>query len=137
VIEFSLITFLQATTALQTIVGQNIYPDVVPDGPNAYPAITIQTISDVPGYSMVGESGLTYVRVQVSSWARTRLVARQLDDAVRQCLSGYSGPAGSDTIQSSLAVNRRDTVEPDPGNERARIYGCQRDFSIGFTETNP
>jgi hypothetical protein len=134
-IEFSLITFLAGDPGISAIAGSRIYPDVIPDGPRSFPAIAIQTVSDVPVNSMAGECGLTYVRVQVSSWARTRLIARNLDEAVRHALSGYSGGAGSDVIQGSLVANRRDTVEPDPENGMARLYGCQRDFLIGFTSS--
>ena len=136
-IEFSLIAFLKGNQNIAGIVGPRIYPDVIPNGSANYQAVAIQTISDVREYTMAGESGPVYVRIQVSSWARSRTVARQLDDAIRQLLSGYSGTAASDTIQSSFAQNRRDVVEPDPENEAARVYGCQRDFLIGFTEPNP
>lgn len=135
-IEFSLITFLQANPGISSIVGSSgVFSDISPNGPRNFPAVVIQTISDTPVNCMAGESGLTYVRVQVSSWGRTRLSARTLDDAVRQALSGYSGTAGTDTIQSSLVDNRRDTIEPDPENGMARLYGCHRDFIIGFTQS--
>jgi hypothetical protein len=136
-IEFSLIAFLKGNVTISNLVGSKIYPDVIPNGSTAYPAVVLQTISDVPGYSMAGEIGLTYVRIQVSCWARTRLAARQLDDTIRQVLSGYAGLAASDTIQSSFAQTRRDVIEPDPENEAARLFGCQRDYLIGFTELNP
>jgi hypothetical protein len=139
VIDYAIRTRLLAVSAVADLIGgtttPRIYPIHLPQDPK-FPAITYQIISGQPEYDLEGARGLADTRIQIDCWARAKEQtdgydsARDLAEAVRGALSGYSGTVGSDVIQECFLAGRRTSYEAD-----AEIYRESLDFAIGYTET--
>ena len=139
-LESGLVTYLGARAGLTAIIDTRIFPQLVPQGANNYPAVTFQTISESNTHSLSGVSGLAMSRLQITCWGRTVLDALRVRDAVVDALDGYRGLMGSTTVQSCLKLDERDmpaTANASPELAAARVYGRGIDFMFSYTEPVP
>lgn len=94
------------------------------------PAIVLNTISDLEGYTLSGPEGVSQARVQVDCYAQTYGAAKLLSRAVRSLLSGYQNGA----LQGVFLAGLRDGREGG-SNEAERPYRVSLDFMVHFTNT--
>jgi hypothetical protein len=89
-IETTLYAVLKADPAVAALVvsgGETrIYPLEVPQDV-AMPAVVYQRIASAPEVTLAGDVGLDAVRIQVSCWAATYSVAKELAAAVRAAVN--------------------------------------------------
>lgn len=86
-IETNIRAALQAQPTITAIVGNSIYPVLLPVDANL-PALTFQIVgsSSEAGW---GVAGMQRLRVQMDCWSKSYLVAAQLREAVSTALDGY------------------------------------------------
>lgn len=136
-IEEGLVAYLNARAAVTALVGNRIYPMLVPQGSDNYPAVTYQIIDASSDVTFDGPSGLAMHWFQVTSWARTYLAMKAVRNALYDALSGFKGSMGTVTVQGCFKSGERDQYDPSPGLETARVYGRQMDFKIWWNEPIP
>jgi hypothetical protein len=104
-----LVAYLSLTANVTAYCGNSIQPIPAPANLEEYPALTMQTASDVSGYTLTGLDGVTTSRVVFNCIAQQYGDARGLALAVKAALSGYSGtlPNGTQIFQSRI-VNMQD-----------------------------
>jgi hypothetical protein len=137
--ESGVVTYLLARDGLTGLVGQRIYPLLVPKstaGGN-YPAVTYQTVTQPNVHSLDGVSGLAYPRVQFVAWAQTYAAAMSVRDALCDALDGYRGLMGSINVMACLKVDEADMLEPYPGTDAQIVYGRRLDFEFWCGESIP
>ncbi len=134
-LEEDLETYLRANAGLANVVGQKVFPMIVPDD-ESYPALTYQVISRQNEHSLTGASGLEYPRIQFGCWARDYAVAKRVRNALVDCMDGFRGTMGS-TDLVALKEDERDTIEPAAGNRKQRALGVLVDFFILASEPFP
>lgn len=116
--------------AVSALIGSRLYPNIIPQGtPN--PAMTYQQISGPRGHDMDGAIGLTKARYQINCWAASYAKAKELAEAVRLTLDGYSS---SGTIKVIFLANEGDLPKTKPGLDQLTRYGKRLDFFLWFTE---
>lgn len=111
-IETGLYEFLRDAATVNAIVSGRVYPVYLPQSP-IYPAITFQRISGPRVRSLTGPSNLAHPRIQVDCWAATYNAAKELADAVRIAIDGYSGAMGDHTVYGAIVETDRDFYEPE------------------------
>lgn len=134
-LEEALYAFLKGQGAVSALLGQRIYPVMLPQNP-VMPALTYQIISRVPDYVLAGPSGLVAKRVQVNCWASREfsangyITALNVAAAVRVAMDGYSGiwPGGFEILRSKLD-NQHDDFEPEGQYDRTIL-----DFIVHYHE---
>jgi hypothetical protein len=121
-IEEALRTFLVDNIA---DVAERVYAKGLPQNP-IFPAISLFMVSDVPDHHMLGPSGLTTKRLQISCWDRkpegggyasVKALARQ----VQQLLDGYHGTLSGITIKRIWLEGARDLPEPETKTDHVAL----------------
>lgn len=139
-LEAAFYAYVTAQSSVTDIVGDRVYQDVMPQT-ETYPAIVYSLISEnrsESGYSLTGANGQVESRLQVTCYSNTRpKVARQLYDALRMRLNGFKGLWGGTEIQSCFIDSAESTVDQQPGNAQARVYGYSVDLLITHVESVP
>jgi hypothetical protein len=74
------------------------------------PYIVLTKISNIPGYTLTGESGLFQARIQISIFADTYKSAKETAEAVDAILSGYQGTSESAEL-TAFKENETDFYE--------------------------
>jgi hypothetical protein len=124
--EAALTSLLLAHTALTTLVGQDITPNVRQQA-SGLPAVVLTRISGERDYHMGGSSNLTQSRIQIdcygSSWPQAKSVAR----AVISCLSGFNGTATGSVIRSAMLDSERHFFD---GEDPEAVHRVSLDFNI-------
>lgn len=112
-IETALYSYLTSYAGLTALVGDRIYPLVIPEQAGL-PAIAYQRISTRITYSHDGDSELDRTRFQFACVAKTAKEAREVAEQVVAALSAYSGPMDGLNVGASFIENRLDGYEPQP-----------------------
>lgn len=133
-IETALFSFLHGTAAIVNLVADRIAPmERAQD--EALPAITYQTISNVPDYHLGGESGHSVARIQIDCWAETYLAVKQLAEQVRLAVSGHTGVWNEHTITGVLVQDNGDLPESVEPASEAGAHRASMDLRIGYLQT--
>lgn len=85
-VEEEVLVALTSGSPLPTRAGDRVYGVLLPQGV-AYPAVSYQRISSVPGVDLSGHNGLDQVRLQVDAWAETYGDAKELAEEIRAALT--------------------------------------------------
>ena len=117
-IQTDLFAALGTYANLAAMIGTRIYPDVADQGATT-PRVVWQEVSNTPQNSMSGHDGLDNYRIQITSWATSGNLARNVDYQVRAAMAAASA-------FSAICVDNRSLgFEPD-----TKLHGVQSDFSV-------
>lgn len=136
-IDQDLVDLLEASAGVTAIVGSGanarIFPLLVDQGTDNYPAITYQVISENREPELTQQNGLHQVRVQINCWARTYAGARALKEAVRNAIDGST----STFPNGAFIENSIDSVEESEGARPGRLYAKRLDVLVWVKEDYP
>ncbi len=128
IIENAVRTALANDVALAALVGARIYYSVAPQD-TLTPYVAMSLVSSIPDHNFQGASNLTLARFQFSIFAATYLLTKQIADAIKTVLQGYSGTLGG---AGGVAVNGcfyEDEVDLDP-EQQTNLYGLAVDYRL-------
>ncbi len=123
----ALYTYLSGYAGLNALVGDRIYPIVLPQKA-VMPAVTYQKISEPQVHVSGADSGPYCPRYQFSCWGTTYDEACDVAVQVRTALRDYTGVmggAGGVTVQRSFLEDANDLF-----NEQTERCGVALDFII-------
>ncbi len=132
-IEAALLSILVNFSAVNMLVGSNIFPNVIPQEADV-PAITYQQITGIRTHNMQGSVGLVKARYQINCWAASYAKAKEIAGAVRLALDGYSSAVGPVIIDVIKLDSEGDMPETAPGTDKLTRYGKYLDFIIWHRE---
>jgi len=112
-IEELLVARLTGYPALAALVGNRVYPLVLPQNV-ALPAMTYQRISTLRVRSHSGPSGLAHPRFQFACWADSYAEAANVTRVLRLALDGFKLTPGG----AALSENEIDDYEAETGRWR-------------------
>jgi hypothetical protein len=126
VIEIGIHDLLLADPTVAGLAAKRGYPLVLPENDDTFPAFTYQVITSTESYTNDGPLGLLRTRLQIDTWAKRYLPARQLAQAIYAVLNGYAGTLDDGTVV--YEIERDDeSAGLEPGS---RLYRCQSDWII-------
>ena len=126
-IEEALSAYLNSKTEITNIVGDRIYPIVLPQNPT-YPALTYFKVSG-PAWHDVD---IAYPRFQLSSWGEDYADVKVLAGAVKEVMQRFKGiMGGAQGVKVSQVVyeNELDLFDPETGT-----YHIPADYKIIYRE---
>jgi hypothetical protein len=130
-VGISINAYLLSQAEVRAIASDRGWPDVLEEK-CLYPAYTWETVSDVPSHHMGGVSGLRQARVQITSYAETRAVANQLDEAILAKLDMQQATLGGTPVRTIQAEDRISGADqPIDGGNKWR-YSVSRDYMIWY-----
>lgn len=128
---------LVGTSAVAALLGTRVYPDHIPQT-TTVPAAVYYAISGVEEGSLTGNVGLSHVRLQVDSYAATRLAANVLATAIRDAVTSQTGSRGTwgtvSVCGCSVAGGERHDEQPKADGSDEPFYITSRDFLVSFIE---
>ena len=127
-IESALMTKLNAIAGVTALVSTKIYFVKAPQDVTA-PYLVIQKISAPRSHSYEGADGLVTSRWQFTAFATTYKSVKDIGDAIRAGLDGFTGLFGAVRVGYCLYDNETDLYDDD-----ARLYGLAADYLINYTE---
>lgn len=149
-IEADIRAFLLTLDEVTAIVGERIYPDVVPqltkeqreeyqaEGIIMRPYIVIDMVEERPQNTLEGRDGLVMAVVDIRCLATTKKVARELSEAVRingenpgTGLAGYSG----DEFEATLTANFFDAHQITEGGDDWAFEVTAR-YDVSYQQTS-
>lgn len=126
-VETELRARLIADATVNGLVGTRIYPEVLPQNPTL-PAITYQDISMTSVQNLAGAAGMLMRRVQIDSFAATRVGVVALADAIRASLDGYIG-----TLTTTKVVIRH-ALERSEYDDETESYRQIQDYTVHYPD---
>jgi hypothetical protein len=107
-------------TALAAVAGGRTHPDVPPDNPtfplNVYQQVGGAVLNPLEG----GDPNQDNARVQIVTWAKTRLEAASVARAVRLAMSSA---LNATLLGAPVSVY----------DETTKLYGARADYSVWYT----
>lgn len=136
-LEAGFVSLLTASTGVTTLIGSGsaarLYPLLVPQGFDNYPAITYQVISENREPQLDKQNGLMQARIQINCWARSYSGAKALKEAVRNAIDG----SDSQFPSGVFIENGIDGVEESEGSRPGRLFVKRMDAMVWVTEDDP
>ena len=126
-IEEALSAYLNSKTELIDIVGDRIYPIVLPQNPT-YPALTYFKVSGLA----LHDADIAYPRFQLSSWGEDYADVKTLAAAVKEVMQrfkGIMGGTGGVKVSQVVYENELDLYDSVTG-----IYHIPADYKIIYRE---
>lgn len=122
-VEATLYDRLSNFAGLTALVGNRIYPVVLPEDVT-YPAVTYKRMSTVPNVScMVEDTGLVRPRFQVAAWGSVYDDLVDIKEQVRSALKRWSTTGVQDTfVVEELDLYDKDTTKIGTAIEVELIY---------------
>lgn len=125
--------FVLADAAIAAVVGDRLFPEVVPEGVRAA-SIVYTLVSENQSYTMKARSSLVNPRYQIDCWAPERDDALALANLVKERIDGYRGVMGTGgnavTIRGIFQVNDRINFD-----DTVQMSGVSRDYDVWLSET--
>lgn len=103
-IEDGLYSYLKAQSTINSIVGDRIYPSILPQDP-VLPAITFHVVSSEPVSRQDGKPVLEKARIQIDAYASQVRNAKLLAKAIRDSLEAYVGLMGTISVQAVFVLD--------------------------------
>jgi hypothetical protein len=122
-IEEALYSKLTGDAGVAALVVARIYPNVVPQD-IAMPAVAYQRISTVRDMAHDGPTGVAHARFQFTISASTYSSARNVANAIRVALDGFSGlmgGVGGVTVEAVFVENDFDGYNQAGGEQVVRM----------------
>lgn len=120
---------LAQASALTVLIGQRLYPDVLPDNP-IYPAVTFQKVDGGNSLGSTSNPGICWAEMQVSTWSKSRLEAAQIVQAASRALDRQR-----DVTVAGVAVDDCFWItDTDNYDGETRIYFTHSKFKIHYRE---
>jgi len=127
---------LTSDATVSSLVSTRVYPEIAPTS-SSFPRITYTKISNEHERHLTGESGVAHPTIQIDCWARTALEAETLGEAVRKCLTRYSGTTSEVNIRDIFLEAERDDFEQPDDNSQIGVYRVSFDFVVWHVEDLP
>lgn len=142
-IEASLKTYLSAQGGIASLAGSRIYRGHAPQGAISplteswLPFIVLQRITGGHEHELSGGAGIAQPTIQIDCIAPTYGQAKELSEAVRAVLQGYSGAMSSDTVRVATLENEIDIIEPPETAAERPVHRVVTDYRIWVLESAP
>lgn len=125
---------IEASPTLARLVGLRVYPIVAPVSA-ALPFVIYQRSAIERSQTLSVPVGVPRVSVQVDTYAATYEQAREIADALRQNLDGWTGSAYGVEVKHVALESERDGFVQLDGSELPPVYQVNQTFDVSWQET--
>jgi hypothetical protein len=133
-IEQALFTHITTDSTIVALMGTRLFPNKIPQG-QPLPAAEYQQNKGDREHDMEGAVGMVNSEYTVICYGESYSAAKELAEAVRKRLDGYSGIVGGVTIDVMMLTDELDKPEFKPGTDILSRYGKQLTFTVWFKES--
>lgn len=130
-IEAGLYSYLSSNTQVSAIVGDRIYPLMIPlavyDAAIQRPCLVYQRDGSARQRTYCGDSNVVNASFQIDAYAIDYDSAISLADAVRVALVAYRGVMGAVTVKDVVLENDFDLLDTEPG-----LYRRSMNYTVWY-----
>ena len=129
--EEALFSYLKSFQGLSSLVGERIYPLVIPQKASL-PAVTYQRVSAVRQHALQMDTGYTTQMYQISCWSKSYAQSWHIASQLRLSLQNFSGVMGGAEgvhIDAVLLEGEMAGFEPD-----TNTYYYHMEFQFFYKE---
>lgn len=120
--------YLTADSSIEALVGERIYPIIIPQAELGRPALTYSQESGSYLEQLDGNNDLRFAEFEINCWSTSYLQARTIAATVDSVFTGYRGTFGSHTVESIRKSSDYDVgLEDDTG-----LYRVTLRFTIAY-----
>ena len=121
---------LQADPAVASIIAGRVYPVIAPASAGL-PFATWRRAAVTREQTLGGPLGMSTVSLAVDMYAETYEAVRELADACRACLNGFTGAVGNSyTVSLVSLVNESDGFVQLAGGDLPPVYSVTQTYTI-------
>jgi hypothetical protein len=131
--EMVLRAALVADQTVNGLLGSRIYPLLAP-ATATLPLVTWQRTGIAREQSLKAPIGVPTVTIEYVIYAATYEQARQLADAMRKVLDGYSGQADNTQVRNASLVNESDGFVTLEGADLPPVYSVTQSYDVAWQE---
>lgn len=131
-LEEALTSYLMDFAGLTALIGDNLYPDELPQGINL-PAVIYSKISDIKDHTLVGQNRLESPMLQFTTFAGTKTAARAIANQLKAALCDFQGMMSGLEVQYIKLENELSTLERTP-DDTLKIYTEILEFEINYVK---
>jgi len=125
---------LMSDASVTKYVGHRIFYDLAASE-DSLPFINYRRTDIEREQTLVAPMGVPRVSLELAIYATTRLETRQIADAVRGVLDGYSGSFDNTTVRQASLESESDDVVTLDGSEMPTVYAVTQSYDILWQET--
>lgn len=101
------------------------------------PAVTFRVISNIPGTTLAGPSGITSARVQVDSWSTDLGLCETLNQVVREVVTGWRGSLQDLALTGVWKLDEYDHAEDPASADDRPLLRISTDYRLMYRESRP
>lgn len=136
-IEDAIVSLLRGAKAVTDQVGATGIMPEVSASKREPPYITYRRISTNHLEGSLGSTGTARASIMVTAWTKSYKQTKQLAEAVRGALQGFSGTAADNDCVTITMTDDNDITQPAQSGENRPTFGVEMDFGVWFAETVP
>lgn len=115
---------LTADAGVAARAAERVYTEVLPQAP-VVPAVVFTEVAGDDDVALDGPTGASSRRVQVDSWANTRVEATSLGLAVKAALANHVGAAAGLSVEGAFLLSERWDFDAETS-----LYRTSQDYEI-------
>lgn len=132
-IEQALFTHITTDSTIAALMGLRLYPNKIPQG-QPLPAAQYTQQAGKREHTMQGPAGMVDSEYTIICYGTTYAAAKELAEAVRKRMDGFSGVVEGVTIDVIILTDELDVPEFKPSTDILSRYGKQLTFTVWFKE---
>ena len=130
-------TYLLTKSAVTSVLGTRIFPNVIPLKNTTWPCVVYGIVSQAPAHHLTGGAGYAWTRIQLDVYATGPVSRDALVEILRDELQGFSGTMGSSTVSAVKYENSLDLYEPPTDSSDVGLYRNTTDYWIRHNQAEP
>ena len=132
--EMVLWNAIRSDASVSALVGQKIYPNLA-KASDDLPFCTWRRTGVSREQTLSDPMGMPTVSMELSIYAANYLTARQITDAIRQVLDGFTGSFDNTRVRHASLESESDDVIVLDGSEVPTVYSVTQDYEILWQES--
>lgn len=132
--EMVLHNAITSDASVTSHVGYRVYPHLAP-AVDSLPFISWRRLSIRREQTLSDPMGVPFLQVEYLIFAESYLESRQIADAVRAVLDGFSGSFDNTTVRQTALDAEEDQVVSLDGSEVPNAYAVSQTYEILWQET--
>lgn len=122
--------YLLTKTALTALIGQQIYPDIIPSNAT-YPCVVYLKVSDAKIHTLTGQLEIERPVFQFSAYSTGKASTRAVTNLIKSALCDYHGTLSGIVVQKIELLNEMSGAELS-GDGTQKIYVDDLEYQITF-----
>lgn len=134
-------TYCMTKSGITSLIGARMYATKMPQSNRTFPCVVYTQVSEVPGHTLAGAADYSQTRMQLDSYAETKIASRAVAEALRNQLQGFpttsASSMGASTVSSCVFLGARDLYDEPRDASDVGLYRTSSDYWFRHSQSAP